>query len=105
MTNTPIPDDFGDQLARLYPGLTIVVPDNLLLSWFPPAAACRTVDEKCKSAAQTFAARFGCAFHYFPIGGDCEQGDGRFHKAQIEMGQSTRSSAAGAARNNHLREF
>ena len=82
MRNSAILDDFGDQLARLHPGMTMVVPNDLLLSWFPPAPASRAIDDCSKSAAQAFASRHGCAFHYFPIGGDCEQGDGRFHKGR-----------------------
>jgi hypothetical protein len=76
------PREFAQQLARLSPGLTIVVPNDLLLRWFPPAHRDQTPDEVCKSAAQAFASRFGCVFHYFPLGGDCEQGDGRFHKVR-----------------------
>ena len=78
-----VPSDFGEQLARLSPGLTIVVPNDLLLTWFPSGHPDRVPDENCKSAAQAFASSFGCVFHYFPIGGDCEQGDGRFHKARV----------------------
>jgi hypothetical protein len=81
-TTSHVPRDFGEQLARLSPGLTIVVPNDLLLTWFPSGHPDRTPDEVCKTAAQAFASSFGCAFHYFPIGGGCEQGDGRFHKAR-----------------------
>jgi hypothetical protein len=52
----------------------------------------KTPDENCKSAAQAFASRFGCAFHYFPIGGDCEQGDGRFHKVRTPADQPRAAS-------------
>lgn len=76
-----VPDDFGDQLARLYPGVVMVVPIDILQSWFPPTVPCREMDKIEIAAAEAFAARFGCVFHYFPLGGDCEQGDGRFRKA------------------------
>ena len=76
------PGDLGDQLSRLHPGTTLVVPNDLLMTWFPPDPASHMVDEKSINAALAFARRFGCLFHYFPIGGDCEQGDGRFHKMQ-----------------------
>jgi hypothetical protein len=76
-----IPDDFGDQLARLHPGIVMLVLNDLLQAWFPPGAPTRALDQTEISAAQAFAARFGCVFHYSRLGGDCEQGEGRFHKA------------------------
>lgn len=75
-----IPEDFGDQLARLYPGVTMVVPIHLLQSWFPPSVLCRGMAKMEVAAAEAYAAKFGCVFHYFALGGDYEQGDGRFHK-------------------------
>ncbi len=87
-----VPREFADQLAHLSPGLTIVVPNDLLLAWFPSGHPDKTPDENCKSAAQAFASRFGCAFHYFPIGGDCEQGDGRFHKVRTPADQPRAAS-------------
>jgi hypothetical protein len=75
-----IPDDFGDQLARLYPGVIMVVPNDLLQVWFPPSVPSRVMDKMEIAAAQAYAAKFGCVFRYSPLGGDCEQGEGRFHK-------------------------
>jgi hypothetical protein len=76
-----IPNEFGDQLARLYPGVIMVVPNDLLQAWFPPSVPFRSLDKMEIAAAQAYAAKFGCVFHYSPIAGDCEQGEGRFRKA------------------------
>ena len=79
---TDIPADFGSQLAGLHPGIRMVVPNELLKSCFCEAPRQdREVDEKTKAAARAFALRFGCIFYYSPVGGDCEQGEGVFHKA------------------------
>jgi hypothetical protein len=76
-----IPDDFGDQLSRLHPGVVMVVPNDLLQAWFPSSVPSRTLDKMEIATAQAYAAKFGSVFHYSPIAGDCEQGEGRFHKA------------------------
>ena len=75
-----VPDDFGDQLARLYPGVVMVVPIDILQSWFPPTVPCREMDKIEIAAAEAFAARFGVFSTISPLVG-LEQGDGRFRKA------------------------
>ena len=76
-----VPDNFGVLLNHLFPPLKIVVPNDLLQSWFPTENQKGIIDKKSKAAAEAYAARHGCVFHYFPIGGDCEQGEGHFLRA------------------------
>ena len=75
-----IPEDLGKLLALLPPGMTLIASKTILQAWFPPDRQLRDLNEQESAVTQAFAARFGCAFHYFPLGGACEEGEGRFHK-------------------------
>jgi len=82
MAKSGIPAEFGEQLARLTPGLTLIVSKDLLQTWFPSEKPSRDLDKQELAAAANFAERFGCVFHYFPLGGASEEGEGRFRKQQ-----------------------
>ena len=54
-------------MARLHPGVIMVVPNGLLQAWFPPNAPYRALDQMEIAAAQAHSAKFGCVFHYSPL--------------------------------------
>jgi hypothetical protein len=61
-------DDKGHNLlnilARLPPGMPLVVPDEVLGVWFPPWTSEGELDPDSLNSAEAFGARFGCTFSH-----------------------------------------
>jgi hypothetical protein len=58
-----VPPEIDEILDRLLPGVTLNVPDHILLRWFPPASA-GGVDKNTLERAQMYAQSCGCKFEY-----------------------------------------
>jgi hypothetical protein len=58
-----VPSEIEEILDRLPPGVTLNVPEHVLLLWFPPAAGDDGMDQ-ITLRAQSYAQSCGCKFAY-----------------------------------------
>ena len=70
------PDGLREILKKLFPGITMHVPDDILELWFPPGAVAGTMDSTALGAARAYGASCGCGFSYLS-----DRNEGVFHKA------------------------
>ena len=60
----PVPHEIDEILDRLPPGVTLNVPDQILMQWFPPGPAEQGMVGIALERAQRYAESCGCKFSY-----------------------------------------